>query len=339
MKTKVNVGIIGAGRIGRIHAENLIQRIRGTQVVAIADVMINSAQEVAQQLLIKQVTKDFNDIIHNEDIDAVIICSPTDTHTTIIKETAAAGKHIFCEKPIDLSIIKIKEALKVVEKAGIRLMVGFNRRFDPNFFKIRTMIKENKVGDLHLIRITSRDPEPPPPEYIKVSGGIFMDMAIHDFDMARYLVGNDVREVYAKGMVRIDPAIGDAGDYDTAITTLTFENQVICSIDNSRKAVYGYDQRVEAFGSGGMVSTDNTTIDNHYYLNENGRHAALPLHFFMDRYTQSYINEMQAFIDSIMNEKPLPVAGQDGLESVRIAQAAKISCQENRPVHMNEIGK
>ena len=233
-KEMITFGVIGAGRIGKIHAENLATRIPGAQVISIADIILEAAQETATHLRILTSTADYHDILADPAIDAVAICSSTDTHTQIIIEAAQAGKHIFCEKPIDHDLAKIDAALAAVEKAGVKLQIGFNRRFDPNFRKVREMIAANKIGDPHILRITSRDPAPPPVEYIKVSGGIFLDMTIHDFDMARYLMGSEVVEIYVSGGVIVDPAIGEAGDIDTAIITLRFKNGAIGTNDNSR---------------------------------------------------------------------------------------------------------
>jgi myo-inositol 2-dehydrogenase/D-chiro-inositol 1-dehydrogenase len=216
-------------------------------------------------------------------------------------------------------------------------MIGFNRRYDPNFAKIKQMVVDGKIGDPHVLKITSRDPSPPPPEYIAVSGGMFLDMTIHDFDMARFIVGSEVSEVYAKSNVLVDPAIGELGDVDTAVTILHFENGAIGTIDNTRQAVYGYDQRLEIFGSEGMVKIENNHHDTHTYFNKSGSQGPLPLDFFMDRYLQSYENEMAAFIDAVVNDKPVPVPGIDGLISVAIGLAAKKSAMENRPVKISEI--
>src|SRR5512147_2731528 len=259
MTTKNNLrfGVIGAGRIGKIHAENLATRISGVEVAAIADVDSKAAQELAIRLHVPVAVEDYHAILADPTIDAVAICSSTDTHARIVIEAAQAGKHIFCEKPIDHNLAKIDAALDAVDKAGVKLQIGFNRRFDPNFRKVRQMVRDGKIGDVHILRITSRDPAPPPIEYVKVSGGIFFDMAIHDFDMVRYLSGDEVEEVYVVGGVLVDPRIGEVGDIDTAITALTFKGGAIGSIDNSRKAVYGYDQRVEVFGSEGMVTALN----------------------------------------------------------------------------------
>jgi myo-inositol 2-dehydrogenase / D-chiro-inositol 1-dehydrogenase len=334
---KLKVGVIGAGRIGKVHIESLITRINETEVVAVADVNLEYAKIVAAQFNVENVSDNHSDVINNPEVDAVVICSSTDTHTPIIKEAAAAGKHIFCEKPIDLSLKNIYAALEAVEKAGVKMMIGFNRRFDPNFSKIKNMVQAGKIGDPHVLKITSRDPEPPPAEYAMVSGGIFVDMVIHDFDMARYIVGSEVTEVFTKAAVLVDPEIGKAGDFDTAVSTLYFENGAIGIIDNSRKAVYGYDQRVEIFGSKGMVNADNNKPDTDLFFDDNGIHASLPLNFFMDRYTESYVREIKAFVESICNDVPLPVSGDDGLKSMLIANAARMSALENRPVKLEEI--
>ncbi|MEJ5203344.1 MAG: inositol 2-dehydrogenase [Anaerolineales bacterium] len=333
----IRIGVIGAGRIGKIHAENLATRIPNAQVAAIADVILSAAQETAHRLHIPKAIADYHEILQDDQIDAVAICSSTDTHARIITEAAQAGKHIFCEKPIDHDLRKIDEALAAVEKAGVKLQIGFNRRFDPNFRKVRTMIAEGKIGDLHILRITSRDPAPPPIDYIKVSGGIFLDMTIHDFDMARYLSGSEVEEVFVAGGVMVDKRIGEAGDIDTAVITLRFASGAIGTIDNSRQAVYGYDQRVEAFGSGGMVAVANNTPDTHVYSDAEGVHSAKPLYFFLERYTESFINEMKEFVEAIQKNTLPPVTGIDGRIPVLIGKAAWKSYHEHRPVKLCEV--
>jgi myo-inositol 2-dehydrogenase/D-chiro-inositol 1-dehydrogenase len=334
---KLKIGVIGTGRIGKVHIATLVQSVPQAEVAAIADINRKSADEAAKSFGISLVSSSHSDIINNPEIEAVIICSSTDTHARYIVEASKAGKHIFCEKPVDLSIEVIKGALDAASKAGVKLMVGFNRRFDPNFLKIKELVATGKIGDPHILKITSRDPAPPPAEYSAVSGGMFMDMTIHDFDMARYIVGSEVTEVYTNAAVLVDPAIGRAGDVDTAIITLTFENGAIGVIDNSRKAVYGYDQRAEIFGSKGMICTDNNYPENHRYYAGDGIHGSLPLNFFMDRYLESYANEMKIFCDAVINNLPLPVSGDDGLKSVAIAMAAKKSYLEHRPVKISEI--
>ncbi len=336
-KNLVRVGVIGAGRIGKIHARNLATQVPGARVDAIADPLLEAACQAAAELHIPHATVDYQEIMQNPEIDAVAICSSTNTHAQMIVEAARAGKHIFCEKPISYDLAKIDEALDEVKKAGVLFQVGFNRRFDPNFKKVRQMVAEGKVGDLHILRITSRDPAPPPIEYVKVSGGIFFDMTIHDFDMARYLTGSEVEEIYVAGAVRVDPAIGEAGDIDTAVITLRFANGAIGTIDNSRKAVYGYDQRVEVFGSGGMVAVANNTPDTHVYASAEGVISAKPLYFFLERYMQSFIDEMQTFIDCVQKGCPPSVSGVDGRIPVMMAMAATRSLKEHRPVRLDEI--
>ena len=334
---KIKLGVIGAGRIGKVHIATLVQNVPQAEVVAVADVNLKSADEVAKSFGINTVFSNYLDVINHPDVEAVVICSPTDTHAKYIVECAKAGKHIFCEKPVDLSLEVIQGALDAVKKSGVKLMVGFNRRFDPNFLKIKQLVVDGKIGEPHILKITSRDPAPPPAEYSAVSGGMFMDMTIHDFDMARYIAGSEVTEVYTKAAVLVDPAIGKAGDVDTAVITLSFANGAIGVIDNSRKAVYGYDQRVEIFGSKGMAGADNNYPENHRYFASDGVHSSLPLNFFMDRYLEAYANEMKIFCDAVINDLKLPVSGFDGLMSVAIALAAKKSHLENRPVKLSEI--
>lgn len=335
-ENQLRFGVIGAGRIGKIHAENLVTRISGVTVAAIADVNLKAAQNLADSLQVSA-EEDYQTLLSNPGIDAVAICSSTDTHAKMVVEAARAGKHIFCEKPIDLRLDEIDAALEAVEKAGVKLQIGFNRRFDPNFRKVRAMVAEGKIGALQLVRITSRDPAPPPLSYIKVSGGMFLDMTIHDFDLARYLSGSEVEEVYTMAGVMVDPAIGEAGDVDTAIITLRFANGAIGTIDNSRKAIYGYDQRVEVFGSDGMIQAHNNTPDQDVYFDSEGVHSAKPLYFFLERYIESYAAEMKEFVQSIQENTPPPVTGIDGRIPVVMGMAAKKSYLEHRPVRLSEV--
>ena len=337
MSAKVNVGLIGAGRIGRLHAEHLAFRIPEANLMAVADVRLEAAERCAADFQIPLAVRDHRKIMENPDIEAVVVCSSTDTHTQMIEEAAEAGKHIFCEKPIGFDLAEIDRVLKAVDRAGVKLQIGFNRRFDPSFRRARELIAAGKIGTPHIVRITSRDPEPPPIEYIKVSGGIFLDMTIHDFDMARYLINDEVTEVYVVGGVLVDPEIGKAGDIDTAIIVLRYQSGAIGAIDNSRKAVYGYDQRIEVFGSKGMVVVANRAPDEVVYSDAQGVHSSLPLFFFLERYTDSYITEMREFIECIQQDKTPPVAGLDGRIPVVMGYAAKKSYQENRPVKLSEI--
>lgn len=334
MAKKIRVGVIGAGRIGKIHTENIKYFIPDAEVKAVSDIKIDGIKDWAAGLGIPKIVNDYKEILKDPDIDAVLICSSTDTHSQISIEAAEAGKHIFCEKPIDYDLARIDAVLKAVEKAGVKFQVGFNRRFDHNFKKVKDLILEGKIGDPHIIKITSRDPAPPPIEYVKVSGGIFLDMTIHDFDMARYLSGSEVEEVYANGAVLVDPKIGEVGDIDTAIITLKFKNGAIGVIDNSRKAAYGYDQRIEVFGSKGCVSADNDLPTTTVLSTEEGVVSDKPKYFFLERYTESFVTEVKCFIDAIVNDKPTPVSGIDGLNSVLIGLAAKKSLEEGRPVKL-----
>ncbi|KXK22023.1 MAG: inositol 2-dehydrogenase [Chloroflexi bacterium OLB15] len=333
----LNVAIIGAGRIGRLHAENLCYRIPQTQVVGIADVQISAAEETAARLNIPFTTADYRELLAKPNVDVVVICSATDTHTEIIIESAKAGKQIFCEKPIDLSLSKIDAALEAVDKAGVKMQIGFNRRFDPNFRRVRTAIERGEMGTPHRLHIISRDPAPPPLSYVKVSGGMFVDMTIHDFDMARYLIGSEVEEIYTLAGVMVDPAIGAAGDVDSALVTLKFANGVIGSIDNSRQAVYGYDQRVEVFGSGGKIETDNNYPNAAHISTAQNVYRDLPLNFFLERYSESYVSEILSFVDALEHDKPVSVGGIDGRQAVVMGMAARKSYLEHRPVRLDEI--
>lgn len=336
MKT-IHIGIIGAGRIGKIHADNLL-RIPCAKISALSDLFAGDELRAwAASRAIPVVTNNSIEILERPDIDAVLICSSTDTHVPLIKQAAANGKHIFCEKPVSLSVDQTREALAAVKAAGVSLQIGFNRRFDHNFRRVREIVSEGRIGEPHLIKITSRDPNPPHPDYIKGSGGLFMDMAIHDFDIARYLSGSEVVEVFAQGAVLVDPAIGEQGDIDTAVTTLRFESGALGVIDNSRKAVYGYDQRVEVFGSGGSVTADNDYPSTTVVSGPEGVTRDKPLYFFLERYTEAYMNEAKQFIESLQNGTPVPVNGHDGLQAELIALAAKRSLEQGRPVKLAEL--
>lgn len=332
---KIKIGVAGAGRIGKIHIENILQNFPHVEIALVADPSDEGAAYVEGKNI--PFSRDYKDIIENKEIEAVIICSPTDTHANFVELAAQAGKHIFCEKPLDLSLVQVEQTLSIVEKAGVKLMLGFNRRFDPNFLKIKSMVDSGQVGDPQILKITSRDPGPPPISYVKVSGGLFMDMAIHDFDMARYIMNKEVVEVYSRAAVLIDPAIGEAGDIDTALTTLTFEDGTMANIDNCRKAVYGYDQRLEVFGSKGMAKVDNNYPDNHQFYSAECVQGSLPLNFFLERYTTSYLNEMAAFFKSVQDGDELPVSGNDALAAMKIALSALKSVKENRPVLVEEV--
>lgn len=332
MKT-IKVGLIGAGRIGRIHAANIASAVPGAEIKAVADKFMNSDIEAwAAGAGIPVVTADHRVIMDDPEIEAVLVCSSTDTHAAMTVEAAKAGKHIFCEKPIDSDIGRIKETLKAVDAAGVKLQVGFNRRFDHNFRALRDAVEAGRIGQPHTIRITSRDPEPPPVEYVKVSGGMFMDMTIHDFDMARFLSGSEVVEVFAKGAVLVDPAIGEAGDIDTAVITLKFADGSLGFIENSRRAAYGYDQRAEVFGSKGKAESANDRASTAVVSTADGVESEKPLYFFLERYMDSFAAELQAFFRAVAAGEDVPVSGLDGLRPVQIAKAAAESLQSGKPV-------
>ena len=334
---KLRIGIIGAGRIGRVHAESLAFRIPEAAPSAIADINGDAAQEVAERCGIPRVATDSREILNDPAIDAVLICSPTETHANLIVGAARAGKHVFCEKPIDHSLSNIDRALQEVKRSGVKLQVGFNRRFDANFVRVHDAIMQGEIGTPHLMHIVSRDPGPPPLSYIKTSGGIFLDMTIHDFDMARFLVGDEVDSIYATGGVRVDPEIGKAGDLDTAVIVLQFKNGVIGTIDNSRKAAYGYDQRVEILGSKGAIATENCYPNQAILSTAAAIQRDLPLNFFMERYTDSFITELRAFVQAVVLDQPVPVNGIDGRVAVVMALAARKSYDERRPVQLEDV--
>ena len=334
---KIRVGIIGAGRIGKIHVDNLLRQPE-VEIAAISDLYAGSELETwANERGIATVTKNSKDIIEDPSIDAVFICATTDTHVPLIKQAAAAGKHIFCEKPISMDIAQSEEAVAAAREAGVKLQIGFNRRFDHNFKRVREHVENGVIGDVHVLKITSRDPNSPPEEYIKASGGLFIDMMIHDIDMMRFLSGSEVEEVYTQGNVLVDPIFAKYGDIDTAIVTLRFQGGAIGVIDNSRKAVYGYDQRVEVFGSKGSVSASNDYPNTVVVSSDEGIVSDKPLHFFLERYQQAYVEEVQRFIDSLVSDSPVAIEGFDGLQAERIALAAKLSYQLQRPVKLSEI--
>ncbi|HHX12879.1 MAG TPA: inositol 2-dehydrogenase [Clostridiales bacterium] len=334
----LNIGIIGAGRIGKVHAESITYHVKDAQVTAIADPFMNEATDLwAKNLGIKNIYTDYQDILKDESIDAVLICSSTDTHADISIDAIKANKHVFCEKPISQDLGKIKEVMEALKNSNVKYQVGFNRRFDHNFEAVRNAVKDGQVGDVHIVKITSRDPDAPPIEYVKVSGGMFLDMTIHDFDMVRYLTSSDVVEVYALGNCLVNPAIKDVGDIDTAIITMKLANGAMAVIDNSRKADYGYDQRAEVFGSKGQVAVTNDTNSTAVISTASGVTGEKPLYFFLERYMASFSKEVSLFVRSIIDNTEVPVNINDGLQPVLIAKAAKKSIDENRPVLLSEI--
>ncbi|MFW9970194.1 MAG: inositol 2-dehydrogenase [Candidatus Odinarchaeota archaeon] len=340
MTKSLCVGLIGAGRMGKIHIENLLQRIQEVKLKLVADIKIdNTLRKWALDKGVPKLTNDPNEIFTDPEIEIVLICSPTNTHAKFIQKAAKVKKHIFCEKPIDTNLRRIQDTLSIVKEKGVKLMIGFNRRFDRNFIRCHEAVTSGQIGEPQIVKITSRDPAPPPIAYIKSSGGIFLDMTIHDWDMARFQAGSEVEEVYASGAVLIDPKIGIAGDIDTAVVVLKFKNGALGLIDNTRQAVYGYDQRIEIFGSKGCVIANNEATNTvQIYTSECTNIDKIP-YFFTERYMESYLNELKIFFECLRkNIDPKP-NGEDGLKNVLIALAAQKSYEENRPVKISEVEK
>jgi len=321
----LNFGILGCGRIGQVHAR-AIMNSPDARVAAVSDFLPAAADALALKAGAKAMTSD--EIVADKSIDAVIIGTPTTTHYDLIHQAAAAGKAIFCEKPIDLNADRIRDCLKVVEAGNVPFMVAFNRRFDPNFAGMQARIAAGEVGNVELVTILSRDPSAPPIDYIKSSGGIFRDMMIHDLDMARFLLGEDPVSLHATGSCLVDPAIGEAGDFDTAAVTLRTASGKICQINNSRRASYGYDQRVEVHGSKGMIRADNILESSVEVATEDGFRRAPPLNFFLERYEAAYANELAHFVAALKaGDAPTP-NGADGLKAQMLADAAAESCAD-----------
>jgi myo-inositol 2-dehydrogenase/D-chiro-inositol 1-dehydrogenase len=335
--TDLRIGVLGCGRIGRMHAGLIATRVGGISLSAVYDVVADAATSTVDEFG-GRVAATPAGLIDADDVDAVAICSSTDTHIDLLIDAAAAGKPVFIEKPLSLDLGQVDRGIEAVRAAGIAVQVGFNRRFDPSHRLVHERVAAGDVGDVHLVRITSRDPAPPPIAYIEVSGGIFNDMTIHDFDMARFVTGSEVVDVFAHGAVLVDSAIGTAGDHDTAVVTMRHENGAITTIDNSRQAVYGYDQRVEVFGSGGMVMSDNPLTTTTVYRNADGGHQSTVPYFFLDRYVPSYIAEWEAFAAMVRDGTPSPVTIADGRAPLALALAAALSAREGRLVAVSEVG-
>ncbi|TAK71907.1 MAG: inositol 2-dehydrogenase [Gammaproteobacteria bacterium] len=324
------IGIIGAGRIGKLHAENIYYRLSQFMLAGIADPCVD--REWAQSLSIPLITTQHEELIHHPAIDAILIASPSAFHTNQIIAASQANKAVFCEKPLGLTEEAIQACLTVVEQQQTLLQIGFNRRFDPNFASIHRRVQLGEIGHPHLVHITSRDPTWPSMDYIKTSGGIFMDMTIHDFDMARFLIGSDVVEVFASGSVLIHPDFAECNDSDTAVIQLRFKNGALGVIDNSRQAVYGYDQRVEVFGHQGYLLAKNQTQHAVHYFGRHETRYANPLYFFLERYQEAYLAELESFYQAWLHHQPSPVTGNDGLQALRIAMAAKQSLQTGKAI-------
>lgn len=335
----IKVGIIGAGRIGKVHITSISTRVKDAVIKTVADPFLSDETAAwAKSMGVEHTTRDYKEIINDPEIQAVLICSSTDTHAPISIEAIKAGKHVFCEKPISHDVKAIQQVIDALKGTGLKYMVGFNRRFDHNFEAVQKAVAAGKIGKPEIIKITSRDPEPPSAEYVKVSGGMFLDMTIHDFDMVRYLSGAEVEEVYVQAANLVDPAIGEAGDVDTAVITMKMSNGAIAVIDNSRRAAYGYDQRAEVFGSDGMVAVTNDSESTAVISNKDGVTGEKPLFFFLQRYMDAYGKEVTEFIKAIVNNTDTPLGVEDGLKPVLIGLAAGKSLKEGRPVKISEVG-
>lgn len=331
-KRTTGIAVFGAGRIGRIHAANIHQNTRA-EIRHIVDVSRAAAEDLA--LLCNARVSSIEEALQDEQVDAVIIASSTDTHAELVQAAAKAGKAIFCEKPLDLDTATARRSLEVVTQHQVRLCLGFNRRHDPTFNKLKQEIDAGAVGSVEVVSITSRDPSPPPADYVGRSGGLFRDMMIHDFDMARWLLGEEPVQVFASGSVLVDEKIGQAGDIDTAIAVLTTASGRLCQISNSRRCAYGYDQRIEVFGSKGMVNAGNATATQVQWANSSGVHSDVALPFFLERYADAYRLQLEKFLRALAGENLDIPGGADGLKALQIADAAQQSHESGLPVFVN----
>ncbi|MCF6165804.1 Myo-inositol 2-dehydrogenase [Furfurilactobacillus rossiae] len=331
---KITIGIIGMGRIGNVHFKNLKQ-IDNVEIKSICDIV--AKDDWVEKYSVKKVVKDYHEVLDDSDIQAVLICTPTDLHPQMTIDAAKAGKDIFCEKPVGFDDAEILKALDAVKKAGVKFEVGFNRRFDKNFDRIVDYRRDGSLGNEQVLKITSRDPEPPSMDYVRHSGGIFMDMTIHDFDIARFITGEEVDRVFVTGNVMINDEIGKAGDIDTAIITLMFKNGMMGVIDNSRQAVYGYDQRIELFGSKGMAHADNVIDSTTTYSSKDNVEGDKPMFFFLQRYMDAYKRELESFFGAVRGEHEVQCTFEDGIRAIRLAQAAKKSLDTGAVVSVQDI--
>lgn len=334
----LQLGIIGAGRIGKVHIQGILTGVLGAHIRGIAAPHITEEIELlARSAGTEVLTQDFRALLRDSRIDAVLICSPTSTHADISVEALRAGKHVFCEKPVDLGLVKIQTVIDEVAVSGLKYQVGFNRRFDHNFQALRRTVSDGKIGQVQVVKVCSRDSEPPTPKFIPSSGGLFLDMTVHDLDMVRFLSGSEVEEVYAAGSVLVDENIGRAGDIDTAAIVLRLQNGALALIDNSRQAVYGYDQRAEVFGSLGCVSIGNDAPSTAVLSTAGGVTAEKPRWFFLERYLPAFQEEVRQFIDAVENDYPVPVGVEDAQKATLLAMACTRSARERRPVRMDEF--
>jgi myo-inositol 2-dehydrogenase/D-chiro-inositol 1-dehydrogenase len=336
MIKKINLAVIGTGRMGSVHVRNIARLIPEANLAAICDLRLEVAQPLADELGIPCVVQDYHEILADKTIDAVLIVTSTNTHAFIIEDAAKAGKQIFCEKPLALDMKDIDKTLAAVKQANVKLQVGFNRRFDKSFRKVHEVVASGEIGRPCILRITDRDPDYPAIEFLRVSGGMFLDQTIHDFDMARYQVG-EIEEVYATGSALLRSELAEFGDIDTNVVVLKFANGAVGAIDNSRKAVYGYDQRLEVFCSNGTAMAENEAETTIVKGDPQGFHTAPPPHFFMQRYAPCYVDEVREFVECVRDNTPTPTTGEDGRMSVALGYAAWKSLHENRPVKVSEI--
>ena len=327
----LKVGLLGAGRIGQVHAVNIAGNLRST-LVAVADVYPQAAETLAAKYGAE--ARSVDDVLNDPDIDAVLIASSTDTHSDLIEAATAAGKAVLCEKPVDLSLERAKACLEAAAQTGKPVMIGFNRRFDPNFGALKAASAAGEIGKAELLSITSFDPAPPPVSYIKVSGGLFRDMMIHDFDMANFVMGERPVTIRAVGSSIVDPEIGEAGDVDTAVVTMTYADGKIAVIKNSRRAVYGYDQRVELLGSEGLLQAENMLENTVVKSTTAGVASAKPTYFFLERYMPAYAVEWEAFVAAMLDGAPMPVTLEDGIAALAMAEAATESAKSGQAVEV-----
>jgi myo-inositol 2-dehydrogenase/D-chiro-inositol 1-dehydrogenase len=332
----LRVAVLGVGRIGRFHAELLHRQVPGATVVGVFDVHAPAAEAVGELLGVR-VAATAEELLTADDVDAVAICTSTDTHAGLITAAARAGKAIFCEKPISLDLAEVDRALAEVRSSGVPFQIGFNRRYDPAHASVRAAVVDGVVGDVHLVRISSRDPAPPPLEYVRVSGGLFLDMTVHDFDMARFVTGSEVVAVHAVGGLRIRPEFAEANDVDTALVTLTHEDGSFTSIDNSRQSPYGYDQRVEVHGSLGMAASEDPLLHTGYVRTANGTSAPVLPSFFVDRYVPAYLEQWARFVGDVRAGRQPEAGPDDARAPLIIGLAAWRSLREGRTVTTAEI--
>ncbi|MFZ1996667.1 MAG: inositol 2-dehydrogenase [Solirubrobacteraceae bacterium] len=333
--TPISIGLIGAGRIGRIHAELLARRVPGAGLGIVYDLHAPFALDIARELG-APVAASVEEVLQS-DVDAVAVCSSADTHVDLMVAAAEAGKAVFCEKPVSLELEELERGLDAIETYGVPFQVGFNRRFDPAHASVQEAVAAGRIGEPHLVRISSRDPDPPTLEYVRTSGGLFLDMMIHDFDMARFVTGSEVVEVFARGSVRVAPAFAQAGDIDTALVTLVHASGCLTAIDNCRATAYGFDQRVEAFGADGMAASENPPAHTGVLTTAQGiARPSLP-HFFLERYLPSYEREWRAFVAALQAGTAPPVGVQDARAPLVIGLAAWRSLREGRAVRLEEV--